>query len=62
MKISHAWLQFKKRETLSRITHVIDCEAYSSGKDVFLREVSKYRVKTGECMRIISDLYANFIV
>jgi hypothetical protein len=44
-----SWLQFKKREILSRITHVIDCEAYSSGKDVFLREVSIYRVKTGEC-------------
>lgn len=23
-----SWLQFKKREILSRITHVIDCEAY----------------------------------
>ena len=34
----------------SRITHVMDCEAYSnSAKKVFLREVSVYRVKTHEC-------------
>jgi hypothetical protein len=34
----------------SRITHVIDCEAYSnSAKKIFLREVSVYHVKTHEC-------------
>ncbi|CAB3976763.1 Hypothetical predicted protein [Paramuricea clavata] len=38
-----------KKEIASRITHVIDCEAYTSKKKTFLREISVYRVKTGEC-------------
>ena len=36
----------RKKEIALRITHVIDCEAYTNVKK---REVSVYRVKTGEC-------------
>ncbi|CAB3977894.1 Hypothetical predicted protein [Paramuricea clavata] len=38
-----------KKEIVSRITHVIDCEAYNNKKKTFIREISVYRVKTGEC-------------
>ena len=38
----------RKKEIALRITHVIDCEAYTNVKKTFLREVSVYRVKTGE--------------
>ncbi|CAB3977255.1 Hypothetical predicted protein [Paramuricea clavata] len=37
-----------KKEIASRITHVIDCEAYTNKKKTYLREISVYRVKTGE--------------
>jgi hypothetical protein len=33
----------------SRITHILDCEAYTMKKKVFLREISVYRVNSEEC-------------
>ncbi|CAB3978625.1 Hypothetical predicted protein [Paramuricea clavata] len=48
-----------KKEIASRITHVIDCEAYMNKKKTFLREISVYRVKTGECASF--QVYTPFV-
>ncbi|CAB4013531.1 Hypothetical predicted protein [Paramuricea clavata] len=42
-------IDYYKKEITQRITHVMDCEAYTNKKKTFLREISVYRVKTGEC-------------
>ncbi|CAB4007373.1 Hypothetical predicted protein [Paramuricea clavata] len=52
-----------QKDIVSRITHVMDCEAYTLGKNqVYLREVSVYRIrdkKTFSFQIYMPDIYIN---
>ena len=57
------YIQQYQKDIVNRITHVMDCEAYTIAKDkVYLREVSFYRVRDKKVCSFqiyMPDLYLN---